>query len=722
MASRVTGSVASLGEGLRGGDDQQMDAHDFLRIIWRHKYIVFGTVAVACAAVLLYLLNAPRLYTATTSIEVKTAASAQGPQAAVGPISAQDEVRIATHMALLKSPVLGQDVVRDLELGQDPEFADPDKRKALPDDPEEADAIWLASVTDQLLDHVEIARVGQSALISIAVTTTDPEKSALIANTIAGTHRKNLVREQKSATKREIAAAEDRAGMLRRDALEGERQAVDRSKQDGTTGILEGAGSISTAGLSAQLSEAKAARAAAETRYSQLGQIGGGAAGPGSFASPLLSDLRSQEAALESRIAQLSAQFGPGHPELRAALAQRAEIRDRLAVEMGRVREEAGAEVAAARAREAQIAADLGAAQGRLQRAADASVTVADLQHSASTNRQLYLSQLARLQELRGEENSLRPDASIVAKALVPVEPASPKPARLLGVAVAGGLLLGLMLAFAVEIMDRRIRTSSQVSRITGLRTLSMIPEVTVPGSDMDPVSHLRDEPGSAFSEAVRSLMLDVVGYVKGVGRVLVISSALPGEGKTLLSVSLAVAAAMSGRRAIIVDFDLRRPAVASMLKLGTASPDLLACLTADAVLDADMVVSATIPHPTLEKLSVLAPAGLTPDAGSLLASDRVGDVVRILRKRYDVVVLNAPPILPVRDAKHLARLSDVCLLVARWGRTGTDALRSAHQLLGRDVTGVVINRVDLKRHADSRYGDSIQHYQSYAGYFSSKR
>lgn len=722
MASRAYGRLAAPGQTLPATDDGHIDAHEFLRVIWRHKYIVIGAIAVACTAVLLYLANAPRLYTASTSIEVKTGASQGDGKMAVGPMTQQDEVRIATHMALLRSPTLAQEVIKDLDLDTDPEFADPALRDLLPDDPAEAEATWLASVTDSLLEHVEIARTGQSALISISVTTTDPEKSAAIANALAGTHRKNLVREQKSATKRQIEAAEDRAGALRREALEGERMAVDRGKTSGTTGALDGGGAFSTAGLSAQLSEAKAARAAAETRFSQLGRIGGGVSGPGSSASPLLADLRSQEALLEKRIAELSAQYGPGHPDLRAALAQRQEISERLSQEMARVRQEAAAEVAAARARESQIAADLGAAQGRLERAADASVAVSDLQHSASTNRQLYLSQLARLQELRGEENSLRPDASIVVKALVPVEPASPKPARLMAVALIGGLLVGVLLAFAVDILDRRVRTSGQVARLTGHRTLAMVPEVQGAGADLDPVAYLADEPSSPFSEAIRSLMLDVVGYVKGVGRVVLISSALPREGKTLLSVSLAVAAAMSGRRSIIVDFDLRRPAVAPMLHVETGSPDLLECLTTTGVLDGDMVAAATRAHPTLDKLSLLAPASLAQDAGMILSSDRVADLVRILRKRYDVVVLNAPPILPVRDAKHLARLSDACLLVARWGRTSSDALRSANDLLGRSVSGVVINRVNLKRHADSRYGDSIQHYEAYAGYFGKPR
>jgi uncharacterized protein involved in exopolysaccharide biosynthesis/Mrp family chromosome partitioning ATPase len=724
MATRAARNVLKGAEGKAPPEDSmEMDPHDLVRMLWRHKYVILGTVLAAIAAVLFYLARATPLYTATTTIEVKTGqdlgAQMQGAARAMTP---QDEVRIATHMELLRSPVLGQDVVRDLNLDKDAEFVPADLDASLPDDKDEAEAVRLAAVTEQLFDRVQVARVGQSALISVSATTTDPEKSAEIANVIAGTHRKNLVREQKSVTKREIAAAEDRAGTLRREALEGERMAVAQSKAAGAAGGLDSQSAISTAGLSAQLSEAKAARAAAETRFSQLGRIGGGVAGPGSAASPLLADLRSQQATLDKRIAELSAQFGPGHPDLRAATAQQAEISSRLVEEMARVRQEAAAEVSAARAREGQIAADLAAAQGRVTRAADASVTVSDLQHSASTNRQLYLSQLARLQELRGEENSLRPDASIVAKALVPIEPASPKPGRLLAVAVAGGLLLGLVLAFAVEVMDRRIRTSLQVRRITGLNTLALVPELTAGRADVDPLVQLREEPGSAFSETIRSLMLDVVGYVRGVGRVLVITSSLPKEGKTLLSVSIGAAAALSGRRTVVVDLDLRRPAVASMLKVEIGEADLNQCLTMPGVLDSETVSAAIVPHPEVDRLSVLGARELPADAGSLLASERVDDLIRILRKRYDLVVLNAPPILPVRDAKYLARLSDVCLLVVRWGRTGPDALRAASEILGRSVTAAVINRVNLKRHADSKYGDQLQHFQSYASYYGGRK
>jgi Mrp family chromosome partitioning ATPase len=158
------------------------------------------------------------------------------------------------------------------------------------------------------------------------------------------------------------------------------------------------------------------------------------------------------------------------------------------------------------------------------------------------------------------------------------------------------------------------------------------------------------------------------------------------------------------------------------MLKVEIGEADLNQCLTMPGVLDSETVSAAIVPHPEVDRLSVLGARELPADAGSLLASERVDDLIRILRKRYDLVVLNAPPILPVRDAKYLARLSDVCLLVVRWGRTGPDALRAASEILGRSVTAAVINRVNLKRHADSKYGDQLQHFQSYASYYGGRK
>jgi uncharacterized protein involved in exopolysaccharide biosynthesis/cellulose biosynthesis protein BcsQ len=699
----------------------ELDPHDLVRILVRRKWVIAGTLATVLLLSLAYLWQATRLYTATTTLEVSTQAASLTTAAAAAPLTAQDEIRINTHLELLAAPALGEAVVKDLNLDKDPEFRPDPDRVMLPRDPEEAEAARIALVVGKLFDKVEIERVGQSALIRVNVTTTDPEKSAEIADIIAGTHRKNLLRESRSSTTKEIKSLEQRADELRSEAIEGERAAVAQGQQAG----LPGGGALTSgqsAQLASQLSDARAQRVAAETRFAQLGGIGGGASGPGLGASPLLADLRAQQAALDKRIAELSAQFGPGHPDMQAAEAQRAGLASRLADEMARVRREAAAEVAAARAREGQIAADLAAARGREMTAGQASVAMSDLQHSAATNRELYLTQLARLQELRGKEQSIRPEVSIAAKALVPTSPSSPNASRMLAAAVSGGLILGIILAFAVELFDRKLRTADQVARVTGLPTLAMVPELSREDAALTPAALIQREPTAVFAETIRSLCLDLIGRGRGTGRCLVITSPLPLEGKTMLTVSIASSAALLGRKVVVVDLDLRRPGVARTMALEPTEPDLLSCLEGEGPLDTEVADRALVEDPACPRLAMLTAARAPANPGDLLASPRLGDLIRHLRRRHDFVLLNAPPILPVRDAKHLATFADATLLVVRWGRTSPEALRNAKALLGNWATAVVINRVDLRRHAASQYGDRLQHYGDYSTYFSPAR
>lgn len=703
-------------DGQRAGATE-LDPHDLLRILRRRKWVILGTMATILAVVLLYIWRTTPLYTAVTTLEVVTAQQAPL-DGAVAPLTPQDEIRINTHLELLVAPTLGEAVVKDLDLAEDEEFRpDPDKL-VLPSDPEEAEAARMALVVEKLFDRVTVGRVGQSALIRVMATTSDPEKSAEIANIVAGTHRKSLLKESRSATSQEIQSLEARAGELRAEAIEGERAALAQGQQAGLHSGSAVDASGQAASLAAQLTDAKAQRAAAETRFGQLGGIGGGATGAGLGASPLLADLRAQQAALEKQVAELSAQFGPGHPDMQRAEAQRAGIAARLAEEMVRVRREAAAEVAAARAREGQIAADLGTVRAREMRAGEVSVGMSDLQHSAATNRNLYLSQLARLQELRGKEQSIRPEISIAAKALVPTAPSSPQGMRLIVASICGGLILGIILAFAVELFDRKLRTADQVSRITGMQTLAMIPELSRGQAAVSPALLLQREPTGVYSESIRALCLDLVGRRPGAKRCVLITSPLPQEGKTMLATSLGASAALLGRKSIVVDFDLRRPAVPRTLHLSAGSPDLIDCLEGQGALDPELASAAVLQDPGCPRLSILAASRLPTDPGDLLASPRVSDLIQHLKRRFDFVVLNAPPILPVRDAKYLAMLADATILVVRWGRTSPEALKASYALLGRWATAAVINRVDVKRHAASHYGDRLQYYPDYASYF----
>ncbi len=705
----------------------EMRLTDVARILRRRKFAILGTMLLVIGLCGLYLWRATPTYTASTTLKVTTYSAEASLRDEPMPLSAQDEMRIATHMALLQAKPVGAMVVQQLGLEDDPEFAPsrdgllsvanrPGVQTEL--DAADVEAERMSRVVDNLFAHIAVERVEHSALIEISATTSDPRKSAAISNALANIHSANLLRERRSSTVNEIKSVEGRSADLREQATEGERAAVAQGQRAGMPSATGSASVFSTIGLASQLSDARAQRIAAETRYRELSAVGGAVSGPGSSASPLLADLRAQQVTIEKRLAELSAQFGPGYPEMQSVQAQRAEIAQRLAAETERVRQGAAAEIAALRAREVQLEGELASARASEFRAGSANVGIQDLYRSAATNRELYLAQLTRLQELRSREQAMNPEATVVAKALAPTEPSAPKPVRLLAAGASGGLVLGFILAFALEMFDQRLRTPEYLERLTGLRTLAMIPELSAREAAQSPVALQLDAPSSLFAETLRTLFLDVGGSIGGQSVCVVVTSPLPGEGKTWTAAGVAGAGAILGRSSIIVDLDLRRPAVGAVLHVEPGEIDVVKCLESPGALDPAVIERAIVRDPLLPRLSVLPVAHQPENPGKLVASGGLVDLIRYLRDHYEFIVLNAPPVLAVSDARQLAAMADMTLLVVRWSKTPPAAVVAARRLLGRVAIGAVMNRVDYRRHAAGAYGDRLEFYAGYAGYY----
>jgi capsular exopolysaccharide synthesis family protein len=223
------------------------------------------------------------------------------------------------------------------------------------------------------------------------------------------------------------------------------------------------------------------------------------------------------------------------------------------------------------------------------------------------------------------------------------------------------------------------------------------------------PVEAALRQPRAAFTESVRAMYValaadpGVAASGSRGGRVLAVTSALPGEGKTTIATALACVLAADGHDVVLVDADLRRPSTHRALGL-PAVLGLTDVLSGDVDLDATLLDG---PGPGLR----LLPAGSRRASPvRLLASEEAAGLISELRRRFDVVILDTPPLLPVADARVLARLADEVILVLRWGRTRRSAARLALRHLlesGATVAGVLISRVDLRRHATYGYGDA---------------
>jgi len=247
------------------------------------------------------------------------------------------------------------------------------------------------------------------------------------------------------------------------------------------------------------------------------------------------------------------------------------------------------------------------------------------------------------------------------------------------------------------------------VERLLGLPSLGLVPKVA--DAETRPHSHMVDNPQSAYAAAVHALYTHLrLADVERPPSTILVTSALPGEGKTSLAASLAAFAVQLGQRTLLVDLDFRRPAVATEFD-AEPQADMLAVLAGTVVLE-----DAILRDPD-SGVDLLAAGAGHGNPITLLTSLRLATVLREARERYDCVILDTPPVLGLPDVHALSPAADAILFVVRWDRTTRDAVAAALRQLAdvsANLAGVVLNQVDMKKHASYAYGDAAQYYLKY--------
>jgi len=296
-----------------------------------------------------------------------------------------------------------------------------------------------------------------------------------------------------------------------------------------------------------------------------------------------------------------------------------------------------------------------------------------------------------------GEKSAVR--LTVVSAAEVPATPVSPRPARNLALALAVGLLLGVGLAAARQSLDTTVKSLEETEQASGEPPLGAVP--FDPTASRNPVIGGRQTHGPR-AEAYRKIRTSLQFVdVDRAHKVLLVTSCVPAEGKSVTACNLALSLAETGRRVLLIDADLRRPRAARYLGLPGG-----AGLTS--VLLDQAAHSVAVQPWGLTPFWVLASGAIPPNPSEMLGSQHMHKLLAELRAEYDVIVVDAPPVLPVADALAIAPACDGAILVARYGRTRRDQLAQTAAALRRtevDVLGTVLNRTP-RRGQDSYYYD----------------
>lgn len=730
----------------------QFDLREMLAILRRRRGIIIASIVVLTLLTVFVVYQLTPKYTAEATVLLDTRKTNVIDLQAVVSGLQPEAFAIRSEVDVLRSRQLAQKVIEKLGLAGNPHF-NTDLRqtenpwvdwipwqwwnqvtgwfgRVFPAAP--APRVTAASehertmtrLTNKLLDRLNVITDGRSYTIRLSYTADDPKLAADVVNTVADLYLVDQLEAKFEATRRANTWLSERLSDLRT-AVERSENAVQAYRQQHNLNVADARGTSVTTQqlgeLNTQLIMAGADRAQKEARLRQFQQAVKKGVVPANepevLQSPLIQRLREQETEILAKQAELSTHYGDRHPLIINVHAQLRDVRHKIEEEVNKIVGNLAQDVQVARMRETTLQQKLEELRQQANQNNTAEVKLHELEREAQANRTMYESFLTRFKETAEQEDIQQPDARIIARADVPLNPSFPNKKLFVVLAILGSALIGVFLAVLAERLDDGFRTGEQVETILGVSGLGMVPTVsTRAGLGTPAEDYVLRKPSSAFAESIRSVRAAILyAQVDRPPRAVLVTSAVPEEGKSILSLSLARSAAKAGQRVLLLDADMRRPRVAKVL--GGRTDATLAELFAGrkTVGEVINVEEETGLH------YILGRAGM-PNPQDLLGSQHMRDFIRSMSQHYDLVLLDSPPVLAASDALVLSRIADATVFVVRWEHTPRRVVLGAFKQLqsaGAMVAGVVLTRVNVKKHARFGYGDQGYYYGRYKEYTS---
>ena len=727
-------SVAPLAPQARATEDA-FDLNAALGIIRRRWQVVAAVVAAVTLLTVLAVFQATPRYSATSNIAVQTQKTQVVDIQDVVSNMAPDTATMETQASILRSRGLAAKLVDEQKLQNDPEFNAALKRGGFSllspgtwfgsdaDEPQRPltpleQARQRAAVVNAALGAFSIKVVPRSYVVTITATSTNPQKAAKLANALADTYINDQIEAKYEATKRASSWLEDRVNELRSQVVASDRAVEIYRAQNrlvgGTSGGVDGQ---QLSEINSQLILARSERAAKEAQLSQVRQLlasGAGLESSGAILNaPLIQSLREQESEVVRKLAELQATYGERHPRIINATAELRDLRGKISDEVRKIAASTANEVSVARAREQALLGSLNSLEGRVGASGQAEVRLRELQREADSTKTLYETFLSRYKETREKVDVQTADARLISAADVPLVPSYPRKRSTVMLAAFVALLAGLALAVAIEKLDNSVRGAETIERLGGGSVLTFVP--VVKQKLERPEDIIIDKPQAMVAESLRTLRGSLtLTDVDNPPKVIMLTSSVPAEGKTFISVGLARVASQSGQRVVIVDADMRHPRVHKALGLENDQGLVQALSGASELGQLIKKDAATGIHVLTAGIGAANPA-------DLLRSQRMATLVNLLREHYDLVVIDTPPFVPMTDSQNVSRLVDKVVLVVRWGATPVpvlaNTLKQMHKV-GAPLAGSVLSQVDMAMHSKYGYGDYGYHYAKYGGYY----
>jgi polysaccharide biosynthesis transport protein len=745
---------------------------NLLRVLTKRRMWIIGSIVICELLAIILTSTMKPSYGATTIIELNKSSTgsldlgvgdALSQQMSSGGESLLTDLQ--TETAILRGDSLALAVIKNLGLASQPPFAVMRGKDATPN-PEQGLPLEEAPQTRARLlgifgAHLRVEPIRGTRLIQVTYESHDPKQAAQISNALIGSYKSQYLQSHYDATTEASNWLTKQLSNLKLNVEESEKKLTDFEKATGILSLsmttptgsgndpMGGEGQIHSVviqkldALNAELTSAEVNRIEKEAIY-RLAHTGSADVILGLGNDPLaaqsgsmvltqggglsnLQQLQMQQSQLKLNLAEMATTYGTNNRHLKELQIQMQALNEQIQGELQQIIKRAQVDFQLAQHTEGEIHRQFDQQQTAASKLNEKTVEFAVLSEEASSRKKLYEDLYTKLQEANVSAGIKATNITIVDPARAQSVPIRPKPMNNLVLATLFGIFIGLAIAFTADNLDRTVTTSLDMEEITGIPVIGQIPSfgahmktygaklktdkprkaITKVATGSRPIWMLTD-PNSGPAEACRALRTSIMLSRTRGPKVILITSCLPGEGKTTVTTNLAVAYAQHNKKVMIIEADMRRPRMRHVMDVSSQAglSNLLAGLL---TLDDSIVHGVHVA--TLDVL----PAGPCPPMPSeILGSAAFDELLQELRSRYDIILIDSPPALLVTDAVSIAAKTDAVLWIAQAGVVTRPQLAHAAELIERNrmpVIGLVVNQVDSR---SAGYG--YEYYDRYYG------
>ena len=705
-------------------DEDIIDLSHYFRVVNQSKWRILSLALVITFLVALIVLSLTPIYKATSSLLIESEETNIVSIEQVYGLDASKKEYFETQYEILKSRYIAEKVVNKLALDSHPIFIEkldesnssafdgikttlksiltflPQKEREPLSEDEQAQLRTELLIT-LFSENLTISPVPNTQVVKIAYTSESPKLAAEIANTVAEVYIESYLEAKFDMTSKATSWLNDSLAGLRNKLEVSEKKLAEFYQREQLVDLdgVVGLASEELQGLSEQLLQAENRLKQSEIIFEQVQNFNGDpaelAAMPAVQNHPSIQNVKEAELKAQSNVSELSKVYGPKHLKMISAQAELASVMQTLENQVASLISGITNEYRQAQSQVNRLRVAVASAKEEYRKLSTLESKRRVLQREVDTNQQLYDSFFTRLQETSEVEGFESANARVLDRATLPVEPFKPKKSLILIATLVMSTGFGIFIALVLDFLNSGIRSVDDVERRLGQRMMGLIPWQPHKKNNDLPLREFFDTSNHVFSEAIRTLrtsiqLLDMSGDKK----VIMVTSSVPKEGKTTVSINLAFAMGQIGKT-LLIDTDLRKPAIAKRFGMPGFQPGIANLVSGTHSLDECLC------NDVASNIDVITAGSATPNPQELLMNDNFKKVIKQLREQYEHIIIDTAPIQAVSDAIIVSESADMLFHVVKADATNEKIVSSGLERfmrVGKRIDGVILNQVDVKK------------------------